>query len=125
MRKLLIALVALALAGCATIQNPLNITRLAQVESTYGIALSAANAYRTLYQVNRCKKGQLEAYNNVCARRSVVLQLQAADRKAKIALDAARAFVVNNPTVDAGSLIAAAQLAVDAFQKIEADNGVH
>lgn len=123
MRKLAIVL-CVGLAACARIQNPLNVTRLAQTESAYGIALSAAVGYYSVYKINRCTKARPESAMNICARRSVVVKLQQADRSAQIALDAARDFVTNNPTLDAGSIISAAALAVETFRKVETDNGV-
>ena len=123
MKKLWLCLV-LVLAGCASIQNPLNITRLADIESAYGIVLAAANAYRTVYTINPCTRSHPESATNYCARRSVVILLQGADRKAQIALRSARIFVANNPTLDAGSVIGVAQLAIDAMRQIEQQNGV-
>lgn len=126
MKRLLVsALVALSVSACATLQNPINLTRLAQVESAYGIALSLAVGYYQLYKINRCTTTHLESATNICARRSVVVKLQQADRTAQISLQAARKFVNDNPTLDAGALIDAASLAVDAFRQVETANGVH
>lgn len=118
MRKILLALLCLVVAGCASIQNPLNITRLAQVESAYGLALSAASGYRALYEINRCTVSRPESATNICARRSVVLKLQAADLKAQAALKFASEFTHNNPTIDASSMIGAASSAVAAFKLV-------
>lgn len=125
MKRLLIAILALSVSACATLQNPINTTRLAQVESAYGIALSLAVGYYELYKVNRCTTTRLESATNICARRSVVIKLQQADRTAQVALQSAQKFVHNNPNLDAGALIDAANLAVDAFRQVEAANGVH
>jgi len=128
-------LVALALAGCAsdksvlqggtsltaTVQNPVGRKELAVVENAYGLALVAAVNYRRL---GICKTGTVESFGNPCARRDVVLQLQAADRKARSALIPARRFVRNNPTLNAFSAIAAAQAAVADFQTVLSTNGV-
>jgi ABC-type uncharacterized transport system substrate-binding protein len=123
MKKLLIAaLLAVGLAGCATIQNPVNTTRLATVESTYGVALSIAVAYRNL---PLCKTGTTPSLQNICAKRSVIVRLQSADRDAQIALASARSFVKNNPTLSATSVIGIAQNAVAAFQAIEQNEGIH
>lgn len=124
MRKFIFLLVAFALSACATIQNPLNVTKLAQIESAYGIALAAAVGYYELYKVNRCTVLRPESPTNFCARRSVVVKLQAADRKAFIAMHAARVFVHNNPNLDASSYISAASLAIGAMRQVEELNGV-
>lgn len=134
MRRLVIALCAsLALAGCATnpltgqpsllpsIVNPVSETRLASIEASYGIALSAATAYIDNYRVgNRCTRTNPESLTNLCSRRSVVLQMQSAIRTAQDALGRARAFTANNPTLDASSVVEAAAAAVGALQALSA-----
>lgn len=111
-------LVFLALGGCATtpIRNPITTTQLATVESAYGVALAGAVAYRNR---PRCTKTALESISNLCARRSIVIRLQQADQKAQIALGKAAIFIRNNPTLDASSLIAAAQAAVELLNQIQ------
>jgi ABC-type uncharacterized transport system substrate-binding protein len=122
MRKLLAsAVVALALSGCATIRNPVNVSQLAAIESAYGVALSLAVAYRDL---PLCRTGTLPGLRNVCAKRSVVVRLQRADRDAQIALAAARSFVKANPTLSAASVLAVAQNAVSALQAVETNEGL-
>lgn len=125
MRKLLVLFFVLTLSACASINNPLNLTRLAQIESAYGIALSAAVGYYRLYKINRCTQSRPESVANICARRSVVVALQQADKKAQVALTSAQRFVRANPTLNAGAVIDAAQLAVDAMRQIEQINGVY
>jgi hypothetical protein len=117
-----LALVA-ALGGCATlgtVSNPATPTELATVESAYGVALAAAVAYRHL---PLCKKGQ-SILAGGCAERTVVVQLQAADRNVQRVLANARAFIRNNPTLGIGSVIGEVQAAVSTFTQIEAINGV-
>lgn len=127
MKKLLI-LGLLFLTACSTplfqpVANPLNANRLAEIEASYGIALSAAVAYRRL---PLCKKSSpFNAIKNICAKRSIIVQLQNADAKAQITLTSARRFVAENPTLDAFNLISAAQNAVMTLQAIEAANGVN
>jgi uncharacterized protein YceK len=117
MRKIIIALtLALSLGACATVQNPINSTQLATIESAYGVVLAGAVAYRNR---PRCTKTALESVSNLCARRSIVIRLQDADRQAQIALGKARVFTANNPTLDASSLLQAAQAAVNAFSQIQ------
>lgn len=131
-----IALVALSLGGCAgfgdkikalsdisalSVKNPVSAQNIASVESAYGIALAAAVAYSDRYREgHRCTTTRLESASNLCARRSIVIKLQAADLKAQDAIAAAKAFIERNPTVNAGSLIDAAQTAVAAFRNITA-----
>jgi ABC-type uncharacterized transport system substrate-binding protein len=122
MGKLLaVAALALALGGCATIRNPVDVPQLAAIESAYGIALSLAVAYRDL---PLCRTGTSPGLQNVCAKRSVVVRLQRADRDAQIALAAARSFVRANPTLSAASVLAVAQNAVSALQAIETNEGL-
>ncbi len=115
-RFLVAALIALSLGACATVKNPITSSQLATIESSYGVVLSGAVAYRNR---PRCTKMALESVSNICARRSIVLRMQAADRTAQVALGRARAFVTNNPTLDASSLLQAAQDAVSIFAAIQ------
>ena len=121
MRIIAVVFLGLWLTACAVFQNPVNTTRLAAVESAYGVALSIAVAYRN---TRLCKRGEAPTVTNVCAKRDVIEQLQAADRKVQIALIAARQFVRDNPTLDAFAVIQAAQQAVDIFRAIQIENGV-
>lgn len=123
MRKLALVFV-LFLTACATIQNPINTARLTSVESAYGVALSAAVGYYELYKVNRCTTSRPESPTNFCARRSVIVALQQADLKAQAAMQAARRFVIQNPTLDASFIITAAEAALSLFQAIEQQNGI-
>lgn len=132
MKKVLIAaFVALSLGGCVngkvlgvipplgSVKNPVSVTRFATIEATYGIALTAANAYADRYRKgNRCTTTRLESLTNLCARRSIVLKMQAADRDARIAMGRAKTFITANPTLDATSLLDAAAAAVSTFQQI-------
>jgi hypothetical protein len=130
------ALIALSLGGCAgfsqklaaitniatlDIKNPVSQADIASVESAYGIALAAAVAYRERYDAgHRCTRTNLESPTNLCARRSVVVKLQAAELKAQDEIQRAKDFIARNPNVNAGSLIDAAQTAVAAFRNITA-----
>jgi len=115
MRKLAILIFAVSLSACATVQNPATIQQLYDVEAAYGVALATAVAYH-----NRplCKTGTVESLTNICARRSIVVKLQLADKRARAALAVARAFIINNPTLSAVSALTAAQSAVVAFQTL-------
>lgn len=120
MKKLVLVL-ALILGGCGgfnpfgSIDNPLSPNRLAQVESAYGIALSAAVSYK-----RACAQ-------RIIARATctpIVRVLQSYDRRAQVAIRAARTFVRNNPRLDATSIITNASLAVQTFQQAQAQYGV-
>lgn len=128
-------LAALTLGGCATnpltgnpvllpaVVNPVTDTRLASIESGYGIALSTANVYIDNYRDgNRCTVSKPESVSNLCSRRSVVLKMQSAIRTASVALGQARGFIARNPTIDATSVIDAAASAVAALSALS--NGV-
>ncbi len=122
MKLFLSCLLALALGACATIQNPINTTQLAQVESGYGIALSAAVAYLNL---PLCRTGTSASLSNICAQRSVIVKLQAAAAKTQGAIVAARNFIKNNPTINVASAVGIAQAALNDFQTVESMYGVH
>ncbi len=127
MKKLIgIILLSLALTGCgqfnpfSAITNPITANRLAAIESSYGIALSAAVAYRSQ---RLCKKDEIATIENICAYRSVILQLQAADLKAQAALRVARNYT-KDPTINAFDALNAAQTAVSVFQQLQVQYGV-
>lgn len=115
MRILTTIALAVSLAGCGTIANPLTQTRLAQIESSYGIALSAAVAYR-----DACAKKVIVRAK--CA--PVVAEMQQADRTAQGALVAARNFVKNNDTINAMTALTAAGTAVNDFLAVQQKYGV-
>lgn len=128
MKKIIISIfLVLTLSACATFPNPLYTgtsdgrARLASIESSYGIALSVAVAYR---QTRLCRKGEVAGYANICAYRSVILELQTADREAQKALTSARVFLRNNPTVDAFQVLSIAQNSVIFFQNVLAAHGI-
>lgn len=123
MKGMILAL-ALVLGGCAgtlSVPNPVGTSQLGDIESAYGLALTAALTYRNL---PLCKTGTTISVTNVCARRSVVVQLQSAAAKAQAAVKALRAFVAANPTLNPGTLVAAAQAALATLQSVESANGV-
>jgi len=115
-RFLVIGLLVFSLGACATVKNPITSSQLATIESSYGVVLSGAVAYRNR---PRCTKTALESVSNICARRSIVVRMQQADAAAQVALGRARAFVRDNPTLDASSLLQAAQDAVAVFAQIQ------
>jgi hypothetical protein len=105
MKRTLAALfLAFALAGCALVPGsdrsiliggtsltaPVSLiddTTQAGIETAYGAAVTAAVAYRNL---PRCPRGTSATVQNPCSTRTAILTLQAADRKAYVALTALR-----------------------------------
>ncbi len=129
MRKfslVILALTGMALAGCQTTLPSLNISNSVAlntvygVENAYGVALAAANAYKAL---PLCKTGTTPSPSNICAKRSVIVNLQAAILKAKIAVNNAVVFQRDYPTVDITNVISAAQTALLSVQQILASGG--
>lgn len=113
--KIVIVLSGALLASCGTVPNPLTQNELATAESGYGVLLAGAVAYKHL---PLCKTGTSISLTNVCARRSVIVKLQQADRAVQAALVAAR-----SPTVNAAAMLAL-QAALAQFQQIEVANGI-
>lgn len=134
----LIGFIAVSSVGCASISekfsdtkagrliglvtdgvpNPVSNTRFTSIEASFGIALVGANAYIDLYEKNRCTKARPESMANLCARRSVVDKMRLAGTEARIELQKAKLFIVNNPTLDASELLDAAAEAVAVFRKV-------
>lgn len=131
MRKIILAaaaaLVALSLGGCATtlpsinLSNAVTLNTMQSIEATYGIALSGERAYKSL---PLCKTGTMATVTNPCARRSIIVTLQAADRKAISAIQRANAFIKTYPTVDATNVLSAAAAAVGDLKSLLSTNGV-
>lgn len=112
-RSFLIILSVLFLAGCSTIQNPVNNNALASAISTYGILDSAVIAYRSL---PRCTKTNNFSIENICYKRSVLVQAQAYDKAANVAINNAVEYKRAYPTLDPTAYISAATLAVTTFK---------
>lgn len=113
---------ALGVSGCATFNNPISLNQLGAIESGYGLALSTAVAYRSL---PLCKTGTISTIAAICAQRSIIVKLQRADKTTQAAIAAANSFVLANPTLDATTLVSAAQSALAGFQAIEAAYNIH
>lgn len=114
MKKIGVLLITLLLSACVSVNNPLTANRFAAVEAAYGVVLSAAVAYR-----NSCARGALP---RSC--RPITVELQKAGSVAQQRVVSLRAFVRENPTLDAGSLLQAAESAVDAFHQVALVYGV-
>lgn len=108
-----VILIGFMLSGCASVKNPVDNNALGSAISTYGILQSAVIAYRGL---PRCTTENNFSATNVCYKRSVLVKAQAYDKAANAAINNAVDFKRNNPTLDAGSYISAATLAVTSFK---------
>jgi hypothetical protein len=100
--------------GIATTQvaNPVDDTDLGKVEAGYEIGLAVVVSYRRYCY----SKPLAQLPKSVCGnRRAVVTKMQNADKKAYAAIEAARNFVKNNPTISPVSAIRAARDAVNEF----------
>jgi hypothetical protein len=118
-----VALVSgLALAGCQTASLPsLNLNTAVAlntiygIENAYGVAVNAANAYKAL---PLCRTGSVPGATNICAKRSVIERLQAAMRKARLAVNNLVALQRAYPSVDITNALAAAQSALIGVQQV-------
>lgn len=111
---------ALALAACGTVKNPLQPSMVYNLENAYGIVQSSAVAYDKL---PRCSATQ----TILCSKAAVVVSLAKYDGEARTALSALEAFVrnpANYPGLSYSQLLSTAQTAISTFQAIEAQNGV-
>lgn len=107
------ALLALSLAACATIQNPVTQSSIDAVNNSWGVALSLANAY-----ADSCRKRLIPS-----SCRTVVLKMQQAAPPVQTAVLRARAFA-KNPTISSVDLVQAASNAVNDFKLLQMENGV-
>lgn len=112
---------SLALANCTTVLPSVNISNAVAlntvygVANAYGIAVNAANAYRAL---PLCKTGTRPSATNICAKRSVIVNLQSAMSRARLAVNNAVAFQKAYPTLDVTNVVAAAQAALSDVQAV-------
>lgn len=134
MKKLLaVFLIAFSLGGCASndianrfnlfasVQNPISTDDFYLAKTAYAaLALPVAN-YREL---PLCKKSKPFSLTNICAKRSVIVKLQALDNNAYDALATAETYIASNQTLNLNSVISAAKIAVAAYKKYATDNGV-
>lgn len=125
MRKLVaaIALVSgLVLAACQTASLPslnlntaVTLNTIYGIENAYGVAVNAANAYKAL---PLCRTGSVPGATNICAKRSVIERLQAAMRKARLAVNNLVALQKAYPSIDITNALAAAQSALIGVQQV-------
>lgn len=104
-----------------SIKNPVSTDDFYWAKAAYdGVALAVAN-YREL---PLCKKSNPFKLNNICAKRSTLVQLQALDLKAYNALVTADTYIKENQTLNLASAISAAKLAVQAYKDYAASKGL-
>lgn len=125
MRKLVAAIVLVwgfALAACQTTSLPslnlntaVTLNTIYGIENAYGVAVNAANAYKAL---PLCRTGSVPGATNICAKRSVIERLQAAMRKARLAVNNLVALQKAYPSVDITNALAAAQSALIGVQQV-------
>jgi hypothetical protein len=112
---------SLALANCTTvlpsvsISNAVALNTVYGVANAYGIAVNAANAYKAL---PLCATGTRPSATNICAKRSVIVNLQSAMSRARLAVNNAVAFQKAYPTLDVTNVVAAAQAALSDVQAV-------
>lgn len=125
MRKFVVSIcLLLFVSACADIgrfSNPINTNRLAAIEASYGIALSAAVAYRNM---RLCRKNETATITNPCAYRYVIVQLQTTNAKIQGALIKARQFVRENQTLGFFTAVSAAQEGLTELEAIIDTYGV-
>lgn len=112
----------LALGGCQSVGLPslnlntaITLNTIYGIENAYGIAVNAANAYKAL---PLCKTGTVPGATNICAKRSVIVNLQSVMRRARLAVNNAVTFAKAYPAVDITNVIAAARTALIDVQQI-------
>jgi hypothetical protein len=123
MRKItilgVIAALGITLGGCnlptLNIGNQMSMNTLEGVVSAYGLALNAESTYKAL---PLCKTGTVPSISNICAKRSIINRLIAADKTANAAVNQAVSFVKANPSVDPTQYLSAAQAAITAVQAV-------
>lgn len=120
MRKISVTIAvlsALTLGACSTLNigGAVTLNTLDGIISGYGLLLNAENTYKAL---PLCKTGTKPAVTNICAERSIIVRLQAADKVANQAVNSAEAFVKANPTIDPTQYISTAQAALAALQTV-------
>ena len=104
---------SLALASCATLQNPLTKSRMDAIDASWGGALALANGY-----YDSCEKRLIPSR---C--RTVVSQMQRIAPTIENKILKARQFA-NNPTISNIDLIEAASDAINDFKVYQMSNGV-
>ena len=114
MKRILSLVIVLLVAGCATLQNPITADRLTTIKSGYGIALSAAVAYR-----DSCAQRLIPP-----SCRLIVPQIVNANRKVEVALARLNSLKQLGPTIDVTQAIDQLSGAVNDLKVIIPAGGV-
>lgn len=107
-------------AATVTIENPVDDVDIYRVKNAYAAALEVAAEYRRYCWARPYAVLLVDPVSKpVCERRrAVVRAFQSAQAKAKMAIDMADRFVVENPTINAISVVRAAWDAVQQFRAV-------
>jgi hypothetical protein len=119
MKKYIALLLVGSLGACnlptLNVASQVNLNTMQGVVAGYGIVLQAELTYKSL---PLCRTGTTPSATNICAKRSLIVRLQSADRVANTAINTAASFISTNPTIDPSQYISAASNAVTALQTI-------
>jgi hypothetical protein len=119
------ALLALPLAACATVPNPIRQNEVYGGVAVYGVAQTAIEAYGHLPY---CAKGTTTSATNYCQDPAIEVQLAKANGAVSVARKALEAFVrnpANYPGLTYSQLFQTYQQAQAALSQIAAEYGVH
>ena len=120
MKKIFIIPLLLFVAACATVPNPFSTKNIYQTKLVYAATETAADKWRSYcwarpYAVLVSDPVAKPICSN---RRPVARAIAKASRYAGDAIAKAQSFIAANPTLDASSLISAADQAVAAFSNV-------
>ena len=113
MRRFLPLVLAFALAGCATFQNPVTRSGIDALNASWGATLTILNGYR-----DSCERRIIPP-----SCRTVVAELQRAGRPVHAAVKRAREFA-KNPRISTVDLVRAASDALNDFKLVMMQYGV-
>lgn len=112
-RKVVLVALALGLGGCISVPNPIEASKVFELENAYGVAQSAATIY---VRLPRCAVA-----SPPCSRAANVIAIGEADKKARIALGALEDFArnpQNYPNLNYSALVGAATSAIGVLQAV-------
>ena len=126
LRSFIAGALLLTLAACGSIPSfdlsgPVTYNTIAGAQSAYGVALAAMNQYK---RRPLCLTGTVSTPAKPCARRSLIVKMQAANGIAINSVRAAVNFVEENPKIDATNIIGAALDAVRALRSVLNEAGI-
>jgi hypothetical protein len=113
MNRIAALFLAFALAGCASIPNPVTQVRVDALNASWGASLAVFNGY-----YDTCER---RIIHQSC--RTVVAKIKRVAPSVQAKVTAARNFATK-PTLTSVDLVVIAEQAVDDFKKLQADLGV-